>query len=156
MLAAMFVANVEIATAIIATLTSILLSNFAAKTTGSQMVVPKTIVVADVTTTPTKANMVIDGASPMIWPLIWAFCDLAYLVKSGIFKDNVAQNPTIPVKAGKKKAKKSLLFVNFEGVCRIGPKPFAAEIAQKSKASAAKGKNIALKTNNFRMLSTPR
>src|SRR3954469_881736 len=59
MLAAMFVASVEMATATIANVTNILLSNLAASTNGSHIVVPYIIVVADVTTTPMNANNVI-------------------------------------------------------------------------------------------------
>ena len=101
-LAAIFVANVDIATASIAKVTIILFSNFPANTTGSQIVLPYTIAVADVTTTPINANRVIEGGNPIACPLICAFWLFAYLVKSGIFKDSVAQNPTIPVNAGKK------------------------------------------------------
>ena len=53
------------------------------KTTGSQIVVPKTIAVAEVTTTPTKAKSVIDVGNPIICPRICALCEVAYLVKSG-------------------------------------------------------------------------
>ncbi len=60
------------------------------------------IAVADVTITPTKAKNVMEGGRPMIWPFTCAFWDLEYLVKSGMFKDKVAQNPTMPVSAGKK------------------------------------------------------
>ena len=73
-----------------------------------------------------------------------------------MFNDNVAQNPTIPVNAGKKKWKKSTELVNLECVSNIGPNPLAAFIAQNKRANAATGKNTALKTNNFRMLSTPK
>src|SRR5688572_9593495 len=62
----------------------------------------------------------------------------------------------MPVNAGKKKRKKSPLFVNLEGCASIGPNPSLAAIAQKSNASAASGRKNALKTNNFFILSTPR
>ena len=58
--------------------------------------------VEDVTITPTKAKKVMAGGRPKICPFTCALCDLAYLVKSGIFKDKVAQKPTMPVNAGKK------------------------------------------------------
>ena len=46
--------------------------------------------------------------------------------------------------------------MNFDGVSNIGPKPFAALIAQNNNANAATGRKIALKTNSFRILSTPK
>ncbi len=73
-----------------------------------------------------------------------------------MFNDKVAQNPTMPVNAGKKKFQKSALVANFEGWFNIGPKPLPALIAQNSKANAAMGKKNALNTNNFLMLSTPK
>src|SRR5262245_50725961 len=73
-----------------------------------------------------------------------------------MLSDNVAQNPTMPVRAGKKNWKNAGVLSNFEGCCRIGPNPSAAEIAQNKSASAASGKKKALKTRSFRMLSTPR
>src|SRR5689334_15997335 len=114
------------------------------------------IAVAEVTITPTKAKKVIDGGRPIICPFTCAFCDLEYLVKSGIFKESVAQKPTMPVNAGKKYFQKSLLVSNFDGWLSIGPNPFAATMAQSNKANAAIGKKKALNTNNFLMLSTPR
>ncbi len=71
--AAILVANVEMATAIMAKLTIILFSNLPANCTGSQIVLPKTIAVAEVTTTPMNANIVIDGGRPIACPLICAF-----------------------------------------------------------------------------------
>ncbi len=38
----------------------------------------------------------------------------------------------------------------------MGPKPLAALMAQNNNANAATGRKIALNTNSFRMLSTPR
>src|SRR5215471_12420952 len=111
----MFVARVEIATAIIAKLTIILLSNFPASCTGSQIVFPYTIAVAEVTDTPIKANKVIEGGRPIACPAICAFCDFAYRVKSGMLSESVAQNPTIPVNAGKKKFQNAEPLVNFDG-----------------------------------------
>src|SRR6185436_10293697 len=103
-----------------------------------------------------NANKVMDGGSPIACPLICAFCETAYRVKSGMFNESVAQNPTIPVNPGKKKFQNSALDENFEGCARMGPKPFPALIAQNKSASAASGRKKALKTNNFLMLSTPR
>src|SRR4030095_1537935 len=111
--------------------------------------------VADVTTTPMNANNVIDGGNPITCPLICAFCDLAYRVKSGMFNESVAQKPTMPVNAGKKKFQNDGPW-SFEGCSNIGPNPFAALIAQNNNAIAATGRKIALKTNNFLILSTPR
>src|SRR5260221_14703475 len=68
-LAAMLVASVERATASMAKVTSILLSNLTARTTGAQMVVPKMIGVADVTATPIKAKRVMGGGSPIARPI---------------------------------------------------------------------------------------
>src|SRR5689334_19222661 len=115
------------------------------------------MVVADVTTTPIKENIVIEGGSPMAWPFTCAFWLMAYRVKSGIFSDKVAQNPTIPVSPGIKKCQKSRVEVNFDGCSRIGPSPpLTAVIAQSRRASAATGRKKALNTNSFLMLSTPR
>ena len=102
-----------------------------------------------------NANKVIEVGNPIDCPRTCAFCDFAYRVKSGMFSESVAQKPTIPVNAGKKN------FQNWEvesldGVSKIGPNPFAAEIAQNNKASAATGRKMALNTKSFRMLSTPR
>ena len=110
---------------------------------------------AEVTTTPTNANKVMEAGKPIACPFICAFWLFEYLVKSGMFNDNVAQKPTTAVSAGKKNLKNEALSVNFEGSLNMGPKPFAAIIAQQNKAIAAKGKKIALKTNNFLILSTP-
>ena len=112
--------------------------------------------VAEVTITPTKAKNVIDGGKPIICPFTFAFCDLAYRVKSGMFKDKVAQKPTMPVSEGKKYLQKSSLVANFEGWLSIGPKPSAATIAQHNNARAATGKKKALNTNSFFILSTPK
>src|SRR5687768_14985330 len=73
-----------------------------------------------------------------------------------MFNDNVAQKPTMPVNAGKKKSQKAALFANLEGCCKIGPNPFPSEIAQNNNARAASGRKNALNTSNFLMLSTPR
>src|SRR4051812_16511648 len=72
-----------------------------------------------------------------------------------MFKLSVAQKPTIPVSAGKKKAKKPAVLANLEGWSKIGPNPCPAFIAQNNKAKAATGRKKALKTSNFLMLSTP-
>src|SRR5437016_2398093 len=72
-----------------------------------------------------------------------------------MFKDSVAQKPTIPVNAGKKKFQNSLSVVNFEGSFKIGPNPLLASIAQNNKARAATGKKIALNTKSFLIVSTP-
>ena len=48
-----------------------------------------------------------DVGRPIACPLICAFWVFAYRVKSGIFKESVAQKPTIPVSAGKKKFQNS-------------------------------------------------
>src|SRR5829696_120734 len=107
------------------------------------------MVVAEVTTTPIKENKVIEAGSAMACPFICARWLLAYLVKSGIFKESVAQKPTIPVSAGKKKVKKSLLVLNLDGCSKIGPKPLPALMAQNNKASAANGRKNALNTSSF-------
>src|SRR5688572_2121813 len=73
-----------------------------------------------------------------------------------MLSESVAQKPTIPVSAGKKKFQNWLLLLNFEGCSSIGPNPLAALIAQNNNASAASGRKIALKTSNFLMLSTSR
>src|SRR4051812_49492968 len=114
------------------------------------------MVVAEVTTTPIKAKSVMDAGSPIACPLCCAFCERAYLVKSGMLSERVAQKPTIPVRAGKKNLKKEEASPNFEGVLRMGPRPFAALMAQNKSARAATGEKIALKMSNFLMLSTPR
>ena len=53
-------------------------------------------------TTPRPANSTIVSGSPTICPTIWARCDLAKRLKSGMFSDNVAQKPTIAVSPAKK------------------------------------------------------
>src|SRR6476619_7483379 len=93
------------------------------------------ITVADVTTTPINENKVIEVGNPIACPVICACWLLAYRVKSGIFRDSVA---------------------NFDGCFRIGPKPCPAEIAQKRRANAASGRKKALNTSNRFILSTPR
>ena len=72
-----------------------------------------------------------------------------------MFKESVAQKPTIPVSAGKKKAQKADP-VSLAGCDNIGPNPFPALIAQNNNAKAANGKKNALNTNNFLMLSIPK
>ena len=62
----------------------------------------------------------------------------------------------MPVSAGKKKAKKPAVVINFEGCCKIGPNPCPALMAQNNKANAAIGKKNALNTKSFFMLSTPK
>ena len=59
-----------------------------------------------------------------------------------MFKESVAQKPTMPVSAGKKKWKKAAVLVNLDGCSKIGPKPLPALMAQNNKASAAKGKKM--------------
>src|SRR6187549_1771743 len=110
------------------------------------------IAVAEVTTTPINANKVIEDGKPITCPFICAFCDLAYRVKSGMFNESVAQKPTMPVNAGKKKFQNDGPD-NLDGCSSIGPNPFAALIAQNNKASAATGRKIALNTKSFLMLS---
>jgi hypothetical protein len=73
-----------------------------------------------------------------------------------MFSESVAQKPTMPVNAGKKKCQNSVLFANFAGSSKIGPSPLLALMAHINNAIAATGRNIALNTNNFFMLSTPR
>jgi hypothetical protein len=72
-----------------------------------------------------------------------------------MFNESVAQNPTTAVNAGKKNLKKEFVSENLDGWFRIGPNPFAVTTAQQNKAIAAIGKNIALNTSNFLILSTP-
>src|SRR5688572_3021116 len=72
-----------------------------------------------------------------------------------MFKESVAQKPTMPVNAGKKKFQNEGPW-SFDGCSSIGPNPFAALIAQNNNASAATGRNIALNTKSFLILSTPR
>src|ERR1035437_1516905 len=73
-----------------------------------------------------------------------------------MLSESVAQNPTIPVKPGKKKLQNSAVVLNFDGWDKMGPSPFPAEIAQNKSANAAMGRTNALNTKSFRMLSTPR
>src|SRR4030095_14595252 len=73
-----------------------------------------------------------------------------------MFNDKVAQKPTIPVNAGKKKSANCAAVVNFEGCSKIGPNPWLALMAQNNNANAANGKKMALNTSSLRMLSTPR
>src|ERR1700754_400247 len=155
-LAAILVASVDRATASMAKLTSSLLSNLPASTTGSQMVVPNMMVVADVTTTPIKAKRVIEGGSPIACPLICAFWLTAYRVKSGIFSDRVAQKPTMPVRPGIKNAQNDLTEVQRDGRARTAfNPPLTWVIAQYNSASAASGTKNALNPSSFRMLPTP-
>src|SRR5580692_11609543 len=108
------------------------------------------MVVAEVTTTPIKANKVMEAGSPIACPFICACWLVAYLVKSGIFRESVAQNPTIPVRPGTKKAQKAAGEWNWEGRCNTGPRPpCTLEMAQYRRASAASGRKNALNTNNF-------
>src|SRR5687767_7828344 len=72
-----------------------------------------------------------------------------------MLRDNVAQKPTIPVNAGKKKFQNSPLLLNLSGWDKIGPKPFTSITAHTINASAANGRKMALKTKSLRMLSTP-
>src|SRR5258708_23445124 len=114
------------------------------------------IVVAEVTTTQIKENKDIEEGSPMDCPFTCACWLAAYLVKSGILSERVAQKPTMPVSPGIKKAQKAAAEANPEGRVRMGPRPpCTAEMAQYNKASAARGRKKALNTNNFRMLLTP-
>src|SRR5258708_17188696 len=114
------------------------------------------IVVAEVTTTPIKENKVIEEGSPMACPFTCACWLTAYLVKSGILSERVAQKPTMPVSPGIKKAQKAAAEANPEGRVRMGPRPpCTAEMAQYNKASAASGTTKALNTNNFPMPLTP-
>ncbi len=76
-LAAILVARVEMATAIMAKLTIHLFSNLLANTKGSHIVEPKTMAVAEVTTTPIKAKSVMEGGKPMACPITWARCEVA-------------------------------------------------------------------------------
>src|SRR5258708_23920603 len=113
------------------------------------------IVVAEVTTTPIKENRVIEEGSAMSGPFTCACWLTAYLVKSGILSERVAQKPTMPVSPGIKKAQKAAEEANPEGRVRMGPRPpCTAEMAQYNKASAARGRKKAVNTKNFRMLLT--
>src|SRR5579871_946817 len=102
------------------------------------------MVVAEVTTTPMKEKRVIEGGRPSAWPRTWAFWLLAYRVKSGILSDRVAQKPTMPVRAGTKKAQKAEGVANFAGCARTGPRPpWTWERAQYKSARAASGRKKA-------------
>src|SRR5579872_3961716 len=73
-----------------------------------------------------------------------------------MLRDRVAQNPTMPVSPGIKKAQKADDEANREGSASTGPRPpCTLLIAQYNRASAASGRKKALKTSNLRMLSTP-
>ena len=74
--------------------------------TGSQIASPKTTTVAAVTMTPMKQKRVMVGGRPINCPSIWSRCDRQYRVKSGMFSESVAQNPTIAVSRGKKTVQK--------------------------------------------------
>src|SRR5436190_17380983 len=60
-----------------------------------------------------KQNKVIVVGSPSACPHTCAFWLLAYRVKSGIFSDSVAQNPTIAVNCGTKVFQNSALVLNL-------------------------------------------
>ena len=66
-----------------------------------------------------------------------------------MFNESVAQKPTTAVSAGKKNLKNEAVSLNFEGACKIGPRPFAATTAQQNNAMAASGKKMALNTKQF-------
>ena len=72
-----------------------------------------------------------------------------------MLSESVAQKPTMPVSAGKKKFQKSPEVAKREGCASIGPRPSAASTAHHSKASAASGRKIAFTTSSFLITATP-
>lgn len=71
--------------------------------------------VADAVRIAIKAKQVMEKGSPMDWPTICAFWDLAKRVKSGMFRESVAQKPIQPVSEGMNILKNSPVVANFEG-----------------------------------------
>src|SRR5215471_12583780 len=78
---------------------------------------------------------------PSAWPTIWARWDVAYRVKSGIFKATVAQKPTMPVSEGMKKRRNSPVLWNLLGVSSTGPIPPALPVTQNRSSSPTTSMN---------------
>jgi hypothetical protein len=140
MLAAMFVAKVEMATAIMAIETNSLLSNLPAKTTVSQIVVPNTMVVAEVTTTPTKADRVYRWRQT--YNLTFDLC----LLRSGIaLKSGMLSDKCFKIRPSRQSRKKEVEEVGgireFRWRFSESVRPSAAEIAQSNKASRHREEN---------------
>ncbi len=90
-LAAMFTLKVATTMVNIAMATNARLSKWPTRSTGSQMAFPKIIAVAEVMTTPMPANTVMVVGSATICPKACSRCECPKRVKSGMFKESVAQ-----------------------------------------------------------------
>src|SRR5208283_3275511 len=132
------------------------LLNLPRSTAGSQMASPNTIADADVMMTPNAENTSMVGGRPMACPIICSFWPLPNRVKSGMFRDNVAQNPTIAVREGINILKYSPKDLNLLGAERRGPNPFAAVIIQITRARPRMMTKGAAQFSKIRTASMPR
>ena len=73
--------------------------------------------------TPIAEKTIMVVGSPSTYPSIYSLWPLPNLVKSGMMRVRVHQNPIIPVRDGTKTYQNSPTELNFEGYERIGPIP---------------------------------
>ena len=111
--------------------------------------------VALVITTPMPANTVIVVGSATICPKACWRWERPKRVKSGMFKESVAQYPTIAVSAGKNAFQKPLPR-SLPGWARIGPRPCAWEIAHQRSAAVITSTKGAAQFATRRKRSMPR
>ncbi len=76
-------------------------------------------------------------------------------VKSGMFKDTVAQNPTVAFRAGTRNFRNSAKLLNFDGDDSMGPKPPALRYAHPNNSRPTANRIGALMPCRNRMYSMP-
>src|ERR1700688_1023622 len=96
------------------------------------------------------------AGNPSACPSACARCDLAYLVKSGIFSATVAQNPTIPVSEGIKNFPNSPNEWNLLGALSTGPSPPALPVIHQSRSNPTPSIRGALTLCRNLIVSIPR
>src|SRR4051812_1062088 len=91
----------------------------------------------------------------MACPIAWPRWSLAKRVKSGMFSETVDQNPTVPLSAGIKNFRNSVLSLNFGVAESIGPKPPALRYAHASRTNPTASSTGALMPCRNLMYSMP-
>src|SRR3954471_4925278 len=123
-------------------------SSWATSATGSQIGLPYSTIVAEVTAMPMNENPVIVSGMAMLWPSSCERWSLAYRVKSGMFIDSVIQYPPFAPSPGPNSDQKLpwsvISFEEAENTFPPTPKPqiSSATLEPSSSGAAQLSRNL--------------
>ena len=162
-LAAMLTASVATTTVNIETATTHTCENCPTSFIGSQSCAfwsagrPEYIAnAAEVIMTLIAAKTVMVVGSAIVWPMTCSRWLRPKRVKSGMFRESVAQKPTIAVREGTKTGRKSDSVWNFPGALKSGPTPPACRSAHTSSIAVITSTKGAAQFSTFRRRFIPR